>query len=205
MPPFPSYIFSQMGIWEKGMFGLDPPEAYQVQKVVILPKIMSQTSENMWVRSARQNRKPQTLLSPWRYVFNNIQSNCLCEKYGIQLRGSCIPGEHKTTIKAHNLTHTYTLVPAREDWEETPNFQFLPGEGKKLNIFQWGGRYYPRNWFLSCLNLSTDRNRVPCWGPLRTKAINLLWSRSKVCNIRDRHKVELQYHGLLQHKWEVTV
>ena len=86
--------------------------------------------------SARwQNRKPQTLLPPWRHKFNNTQTSSHCKKSRNRLRASCPPSMCKTSCikvgKFITLTHQSPFPWHTIIWS---------GENSQLLAYLWGGK-----------------------------------------------------------------
>lgn len=86
--------------------------------------------------SARQNRKSETIVSPWRNKFNNIQTNSLCKKCRNQLRllhlqTSVKLAAWKPVTKSVALTRAPAHGTTWYDQRKICNSWLIREEGKK--------------------------------------------------------------------------
>lgn len=104
--------------------------------------------------STRWNGMPSTFFPPQIHRFNNTRTNSLCEKSRHQLRGSCTPGECKTsrlklvgkfeTPSYHNLSawchttgwklpaHSFSWGKEGKKWTVFPMFWLFQGMPKRM-------------------------------------------------------------------------
>lgn len=134
--------------------------------------------------SARwQNRKPQTILSPWTHKINNTQTNSLCKKSRNQLKGSCNPSKYETSSMeaSRKIGSTSSPEPHPVAQRGATRRKFpTPGLSLKRGRKDWNislmlsiSERLPK--LVSVLPESKHwQVRAPAWMQLRTKA--MVWT-----------------------------